>query len=354
MGGTATRWYTTIGAVKAAVPIMGADLDSLIGSYIEGASQHIENILHRCFIPETAIKYFRWPTRASSGGYILHLEDLDLIAVTLLQAKAQDTTPTTIVAADFFTEPTNEGPPYSRIEIDLSSSAAFESGDTPQRSIAVTGRWGYGEDTKAAGALAEADDGSETALDVTDSSLIDVGNTILIGTEAMFVSGKTLKDTTANTNAALTAEKSATTVALAAAHGLLVKAGEVITIDSERMLIESISTDTLAVQRAYDGSVLATHSNPSDIYAPRTLTVVRAVNGTTGAAHDTAAAIVKYAPPADIVEFCTARAIANHQQGRSGWTGVIGGSEGGAVETRMFNLWSMETKLKEKYCRVTV
>ena len=156
MGGTATRWYTTRSAVKAAVGIAGADLDSLIDSYIEGASQHIENILGRRFIPETAIKYFRWPTRASSGGYILYLEDLDLIAVTLLQAKAQDTTPTTIVAADFFTEPVNSGPPYNRIEIDLSSSAAFDSGDTPQRSIAVTGRWGYGEDTKAAGALAES------------------------------------------------------------------------------------------------------------------------------------------------------------------------------------------------------
>ena len=352
MGGTATRWYTTRSAVKAAVGIAGADLDSLIDSYIEGASQHIENILGRRFIPETAIKYFRWPTRASSGGYILYLEDLDLIAVTLLQAKAQDTTPTTIVAADFFTEPVNEGPPYNRIEIDLSSSAAFDSGDTPQRSIAVTGRWGYGEDTKAAGALAEADDGSETGLDVTDSSLIDVGDTILIGTEAMFVSGKTLLTTTATNSAVLTANRAETTIAVNT--GTLIKAGETITIDSERMFVESISANNLTVQRAYDGSTLASHLITQTLYAPRTLTVVRAVNGTTAAAHDSAAAIKKYAPPADVVEFCTARAIANHQQGRSGWTGVVGGSEGGAVETRMFNLWSMEQRLIQKYRKVGV
>jgi len=153
---TVTRWYTARGAVKRAVGLAGADLDSLIDAYIKGASQHIENILGRRFIPETGINYFPWPTKASAGGYILYLEDLDLIAVTLLQAKAQDTTPTEIVPADYFLEPVNEGPPYNRIEIDLSSSAVFESGDTPQRSIAATGRWGYCEDTEVAGALAGA------------------------------------------------------------------------------------------------------------------------------------------------------------------------------------------------------
>jgi len=347
----ATRWYSTREGVKAAVGIAGADLDSLIDSYIEAASEDIESFLGRRFIPETAIKYLRWPPRIG-GGYVLELTDLDLIAVTLLQAAALDSSPTTIAAADYFLEPVNSGPPYTRIEIDQSSSAAFLSGETAQRSIAITGRWGYCEDTKAAGALAEADDGSETALDVSDSSLIGVGDTILVGTEAMFVSGKTLKDTTANTAAVLTASKAETTIAVNT--GTLIKAGETITIDSERMFVESISANNLTVQRAYDGSVLASHVNPSDVYAPRTLTVVRAVNGTTAAAHADLAAIVKYAPPADIREYCGAVAIAHHQQGRSGWTGVIGGSEGGGIETKMFGPWSMRQSLSSKYGRVSI
>jgi len=346
----ATRWYISREATKAAVGLAGADLDSLIDSYIEAASEDIEAFLGRRFIPETATKLFRWPPRVG-GGYVLQLDDLDLIAVTTLKAAAQDASPITIVAADYFLEPVNSGPPYTRIEIDLSSVAAFESGDTPQRSISVAGRWGYGEDTKAAGALAEADDGAETALDVTDSSLIGVGDTILIGAEALFVSAKALLDTTANTAGALIAGKAETTVPVNT--GTLVKQGEIITIDSERMLVESISGNNLTVQRAYDGSVLATHANPSDVYAPRTLAVVRAVNGTTVAAHDTATAISKYAPPADIAEYCRAVASAHHQQGRSGWTGVIG-SEGGAIETKMFGLWSMKQALKEKYGRVSL
>jgi hypothetical protein len=346
----ATRYYCTVEAVKTAVGLAGADLDALFASYIEAASEDIEAVLGRRFIPETAVKYFRWPPRVG-GGYILQLDDLDLIAVTLLQAAALDAVPITIADTDYFKEPVNSGPPYTRIEIDQSSSAAFQSGDTAQRSIAVTGRWGYGEDTKAAGALAEADDGSETELDVTDSSLIGVGDTILIGTEAMFVSGKTLLDTTATT-VALTANKAETTVGVNT--GTLIKAGEVITVDSERMLVESISGNNLTVQRAYDGSILALHVVTSKVYAPRTLTVVRPINGTTAAAHDTAAAIKKYAPPADIMEYCRAHAIAHHQQGRSGWTGVVPNTEGGAIETKMFGLWAMKKALIEKYGKVSL
>src|SRR3972149_725759 len=142
----ATRWYATREAVKAVLPLSGANLDQLIDQYIEGATADTERMLGRRFIPLTATKYYRWPTFRSSGGYILHLDD-DLLALTTLKAKAQDASPVTIVAADYFLEPANEGPPYSRIEIDLSSSAAFEAGDTPQRPLGVTGSWGYGDGT---------------------------------------------------------------------------------------------------------------------------------------------------------------------------------------------------------------
>jgi hypothetical protein len=351
MGNTATRAYTTVAAVKADVGLAGPDLDSLILRNIKAATQHIENILGRRFIPETAAKLYRWPSQNGRGGYVLKFPDDDLLAVTLLQAKAQDTTPTTIVAADYFKEPAND-PPYGSIEIDLSSSAAFEPGDTPQRSISVAGRWAYCEDTEAAGALAEADDGSETGLDVSDSSLIDVGNTILIGTEAMFVSAKGSLDVGTNTNAALTQDKAGTTVAVV--DGTKVKAGEIITVESERMLVESVSGNSLAVKRAYDGSVLASHLTNQDIYAPRTMTVVRAVNGTTAAAHNDATAITKYAPPGDIEEYCRAYAINHHEQGKSGWTGVVGGSEGGAVETTGKTLWGMRQDLVKEYGRVGV
>lgn len=344
---TATRWYCTREAVKAAVTNAGPASNALIDSYIEAASEKIESEFHRRFIPETATKLYRWP-EAVQGNAVLYLDDDDLLAVTTLKTDAQAASPITIASTDYYLEPINK-PPYHAVEIDAASSAVFQSGASPQRSISILGRWAYSETTKAAGALAEADDGTETALDVTDSSLIGVGDTILIGTEALFVSEKALLDTTANTAGALTATKSETTVPVNT--GTLVKAGEVITIDSERMFVESISGNNLTVERAYDGSVLAAHSNPSDVYAPRTLTVVRAVNGTTAAAHSLSDAIVKYAPPADIVDLCRAEAIARYEQGRAGWTGQLGGGES-AVEIRPFGLIGMWKAAAKKYRRL--
>ena len=63
---TATRCYTTVAAVKADVGLAGPDLDSLILRNIKAATEHIENILGRRFIPQTATKLYRWP---SSNGF---------------------------------------------------------------------------------------------------------------------------------------------------------------------------------------------------------------------------------------------------------------------------------------------
>lgn len=341
----ANRFYCSREQVKAAVGITGAALDTLIDSYIEAASEDVEKLLGRNFIPITATKYYRWPRR-SSGVATLDLDNEDLLAVTTLQSEAQNSSPTTIASADYFLEPVNLAPPYRRIEIDLSSTSAFQSGDTPQRSISVLGRWGYSEDTKAAGTAAEAMDASETGLDVSDASLIDVGDTVLIGSEAMFVSGRAALTTTTTLNDTLTADENDVTVTVA--DGTKVKQGEIILLDSEKMRVESISSNDLTVKRAVDGSVLAAHTTGITVYAYRTLTVVRGVNGTTAAAHDTAAAITKYAPPADVRLYCMAKAILDLKQGESGWTGTIGGGEG-SIAIRAENVPLMRQQIEEKY-----
>ena len=353
--GNTTRWYSTRESVKAAAGINGADNDAVIDANIEAGSEDVEEFLSRSFIPETTERLYRWPPRngTGGGGAVLRIPRQDLIAVTQLQKKAQDTSPVTIVAADFFVEPVNEGPPFSRIEIDASSTAAFEGGDTSQRSIGVTGRFGFREDTKAAGTVASglAADAAATSGVCSDSSLINVGDTLLIGTEALFVTAKTLVDTTANTAGALIASSPEVTIAVD--DGTKVQEGEVITIDSERMLVESISGNNLTVERAVDGSVLATHANPSDIYAPRTLTLVRGVNGTTAAVHADATAITKYAPPADIRGYVQAYAISNMHQDSTKRTGVSGDGELGSVETKGFSVWAMREALIAKYSVVT-
>lgn len=346
---TATRWYCGLESLKRAAGIVGSQSDVAIAEAIEAASQDIETLLSRNFIPITDTKLFRWP-RLVSTRQTLYLEDYDLLALTALQTKAQDDTPQTIAAADYFLEPQGQGPPYSKIEIDISSSSSFQSGNTPQRSISVAGRWGYCEDTKAAGALAEADDGSETALDITDASLIDVGETLLIGTEALFVSGRSALTTTATLNDTLTASNADVTVTVSDATKLRVN--EPFLADSEWLFPTVIAGNDVTVIRAWNGSLLAAHTTGITLYALRTLTVVRGVNDTTAAAHDTATAIRKYAPPGDIVKLCRAMALGGRAQDESKWTGQISGGEGG-VPVRQVDLYYLRERAIELYAKVT-
>jgi hypothetical protein len=102
---------------------------------------------------------------------------------------------------------------------------------------------------------------------------------------------------------------------------------EVILIDSERMLVVDVAGTVLTVKRAWDGSVLATHANPSDIYAPRTLTVVRGDLGTTAATHSTALTIYRHLVPGLVRDLAIAEAMSTLLQEGSGYARTAGSGE---------------------------
>lgn len=348
----ATRWYTTREAVKAAAGLAGSALNALIDGYIEAASADIEKAFgRRRFIPETATKQYSWPpVDQAYEAHVLELDE-DLLAVTSLTTEGDDETE--IAATDFFLGPANRTP-KRRIEIDQASAAVFQGKDTPQRALRVTGRWAYSEDTRAAGTVASglSASASATSMVCSDASQLGVGDTLLVESEQLFISERGAADVAADLAGNLTADSSETTVPVD--DGTKVHAGEVIQIDSERMLVEAVIGNNLTVMRAYDASVRAAHSSGADVYAFRALTVVRGVNGTTAATHADAAAIAKYAPPGDIVRLCTAEALAAFEQGKSGWTGAIGGDESGTVETRMFSLRTMRRDAAANYRRLVI
>ena len=344
------NWYCSREAVKRAVGINGTSRNPMVDRIIEARSRYIDRETRRIFIPKTQTRLYRWPPRQPSSAYVLWL-DFDLISVTTLRAKAQDSSPTTIVAADYFLEPANYGPPYDRIEIDESSTAAFEAGDTTQRSISVLGSWGYGNDTRSVGTIDDAGGitATETTLIISDASLIDVGDTLLVESEQIFVSdrifaarGTILLNMAGN----LASDRATVAVTVDATHGI--KAGEVIRIDSELMYVESVATNVLTVVRAYDGSVLASHNDDTAIHVNRTLTIERAINGTTGATHADAVAISKYEPAFDITQWCIAEAISTYQQEQSSWGRSVGQGDG-AVEFRGTDLAAMRKSMVDRY-----
>ena len=96
------NWLTTRGAVKRAAKLNGPDLDLLIDRVIDSASRRFEKESRRRFIPRTELHTFRWPPWQRARSWILWLDPHDLLSATLVQARAQDATPVTIVAADYF------------------------------------------------------------------------------------------------------------------------------------------------------------------------------------------------------------------------------------------------------------
>jgi hypothetical protein len=293
--------------------------DAQVDRAIEASSDGIDGgayggnrgagLLKRRFYPEVKTVTFDWP--ADSRPWRLWLGQHDLISVTSLTAGGE-----TIAASDYFLRP-DDGPPHDRIEIDLASSAAFASGDTHQRAVSIVGLWGFGDDDATAGTLAAAvSTTTATTVDVSDAGAAGVGDLIKAGSERMLVVGRQMLDTTQNLQANLNAADNHTTVAVT--NGAAFAVDEVILLDSERMLVTDIAGNNLTVRRAWDGTVLATHSG-SDIYASRRLTVTRGVLGTTAATHASGAALVRQVYPGLVRDLAAAEAINQLLQETSGY-----------------------------------
>lgn len=321
----ATVFYATREDVKQALDSKATARDNAqVDRALAAATPAIEGLTHCRFYPQVATRYFDWPNFQYARSWRLWLDSNRLVSVTLLASGG-----VTIPAADYFLRRSDDidEAPYTHVEIDLGSAAAFSTGSTHQRAIAITGVWcGCPADEAPAGALAEALDASQTGVDVTDSAAIGVGQIIRVDDERMTVTGKTMLDTAVNTAGALTASNADVSITMSTVTGAPVE-GEVILIDSERMLVVDVAGTTLTVKRAWDGSVLATHANPSDIYAPRTLTVVRGALGTTAATHSNSAPIVKHVVPPLVRDLAIAEAMNTLLQEGAGYARTSGSGE---------------------------
>lgn len=305
--------------VKRALDIkLTARADDAVDRAIEAATGVIHGHLHRSFHPWTGTRYFDWPAR--SAPWILRLDQHELVSVTRLLAGGVE-----IPSGDYFLEPNGSGPPYTRIEVDISSTSAFASGDTTQRAIAVTGVFGYGADTAPAGALDGSLSDSATAATVTDGSLLGVGDLLLIGTERMLVTERAMADTGV-TATALTASTNGTAITVSGTAGAP-QPGETILIDAERMLVVDAVGTALVVKRAWDGTALAAHDAGATVYAARSLTVARGQLGTTAASHTSGAAVTRHVVPGLVRQYAVAEAISQGLQEGAGWARQAGSGD---------------------------
>lgn len=304
-------FYCTRESVQDAFDVReAAHRSTQIDDAIASASDDIDGWLKRHkhgLAPQIATRYFNWPERNFSQPWRIWLDENELVSVTSLTAGGE-----AVSANDYFLEPVNSGPPYTYIELDLSSTGTFNAGATHQRNIAIVGTWGIGNDQKTVGTLVEALDSSETAVDVSDASLVGVGSVLTVDDERMLVTGRSALATGQTLASAMNALKNDQTVDVA--DGTQLHVGEVLLIDSERMRITDIAGNNATVIRGYDGSTLAAHSLGATIYALRTLTVERGALGTTAAAHDSGDTVTRWVVPNLVEALCKAEAITRLEQ----------------------------------------
>src|SRR5574341_394046 len=283
---------------------------------IRAASQWIDLNLGS-FIPITEARRFD-----GEGGVDLWVDPL--LAVTSI---VDDTL--TLQSTDYLLYPRQklwENGPYVRITIDPDATtlAVWSLDDDI---IVVTGRWGLYERTKSTGATASQADGTTTALEVSTAAEISPGAVLLIGTEQELVeSTGSPMDSTAD----LAEDVDASEEEIDVTDGTKVAIGETIRVDFEQMRVRDKQSNTLLVERCWNGTKRTIHTSGTAVNVYRTFTVKRGANGTTAAAHTTAA-ISRYVPPDDVAHLCRKLAALKLKSAQSGFAGKVGNAELGEV-----------------------
>ena len=308
---------TTREAIKAASDIATtARANDAIDRANASASEAVEADLNRRFRPLTTTLYRDWPhPDQPSTTWKLWLNADELISITSLTVAGEAFTENT----DYWLRP-ETGPPFNRIELNLGGdNPSFNSAaSTAQRSIVAVGLVGHSNTERTLSTVAEALDASETAVDVTGAvaAKVGVGDIIRVDNERMWISERDWLDSGQNIGGALTA--AVNDQDLAVSDGTEFATGERLLINSETVEITAITGNTLTIKRAVDGSTLAAHSSGADIYASRTLTVERGVLGTTAATHISSATVHRHVVPRLVEQLTILEALVELGLGRAG------------------------------------
>jgi hypothetical protein len=255
----------------------------------------------------------------------------------LLSASSVTNNGTTITDYDLY--PLNgywQNGPHTRLEADVASWDVVE----------VDGAWGkYLESVSIGETVSQLV--NATTLTVANGANISPGMVLLLESEQELITGW----------GAATAATSLLAEALDEAEeeitvddGTEFNEGEVIQISTEDCLVRMVRGDVLVVGRGWNNTTKQTHADDSPISVYRTVTVTRAVNGTTAAAHTTVAAS-RYVPPEDVNWLCRQMAGLMHKKAQSGFSGRVGNAETG--ESFYYNEFPSQIKEVKRNYQVT-
>lgn len=316
--------YANIEDVEGALDVFETVRNrSQIRRALNTATDSVEMLLMRRFYPEIRTQTFPWYDELGTPDepFTIWLDRHEVTSVTSVTTGADNNS---IPSSGYFLKP-DDGPPYTRIELDTEGSYDFDTRSAYQNSVTIGGTFAYWEKTEPAGTLVGSVDNSTTAITASNGALVGVGDLLTIGTERLVITDRGW----INSGETLTVEASAAgSNSITVSDGSAFFAGEVVIIDSERMLIDDVTGNVLTVKRAWNGSTLAVHNTSAQVYVSRALTVTRGVLGTTAASHTDGAALLRFYVPDLVRDLTIAEAMAQLIQERTSYARTIGAGEG--------------------------
>lgn len=314
--------YCTREQVKSAINVTAPGyVDDQIDREIRTASLIIDGDLRRpraCFWPVTDTRYFDWLDHQHSLTWRLWLNGNDLAAApTKVLSGGVDIT-SGVLARNGVGDSI---PPFSSLEVDLNTDATFMATSSYQRAIAVTGLYlACPPDEADGGVLSALGTTTASTATLSDSNLVGVGSVIRVDTERMAVTGKTFAASGLTIQADLAASHAGQLVSLGSSA---VAAGETLLVDAEQMRITAVAGTNAIVQRAVNGSTLATHTTGAAVYLDRSVTLLRGALGTTATTHALNAPIFVHQVPSPAQTLAVAETLRLLGLERAGYTTVI-------------------------------
>lgn len=298
-----------------------------VDSALVSAADDVDELCQRRFWNQITTQHWDWPNFQRAAPWKIYFDKRELADVTV-NVPVVTSGGTVIPSSAIFWGPWNYAPPYRYLELDRSQSYSFGLGSTPQRDVAITGTFGYWIQTRPGGTLAAAVNSTTAGtVTVSDASVVDVGDVMTVDSESMLVSDNAMADT----GQQQTGDGCSTTTpadnVLEVGTGADIHAGEVLQLDAEWMLATSITGNNVTVERAYGGTQISEHTG-AEVYALRSLTVLRGWGGTAAATHADDAPIVVALVPGQVRELAIAESLNYVFQKTSGYARTIG--EGGA------------------------
>jgi hypothetical protein len=304
--------------------------------------------MRRFFYPVDATVYLDWPNYQYAYPWRYWFDQAgyhDLWVMTSLQSPSGVAVPLWQV----FLEPVNrkQGWPFTRMDLDRSTVAAWGAGPTPQHSIWAAGTWGW-YNPQPAGTITAAINSSVTTITVSDGSQAGAGDLLVVnpGTSAapfpaypgtagalgalsgerVIVTGKSTAATGLTQSGPGCSTASGADNALSTTGSGSLNVGEVLLLGTEQMLVTDITGGVATVKRGWNGTVLAAHSSAA-VSAYRALSVLRGQLGTTAASATSGTAVSKHNPPGLIRDLNLAGALNRVLQETSGYARTAGAGE---------------------------